>query len=106
MIGADRFIGNKDETLVKKHVAQRYERGFSDLDMWNFDVFLADVIIVGCQYQIDRALTVPGHLEYEEWKDILITIRDSFASRDDVGAPHPSKKAWKLLRKNFQYLWD
>lgn len=106
MIGADRFMDNKDDAIVKKHATQRYQRGFSDIDMWNFDVFLADVIVVGCQYHIDQGSTSPWHLDYEKWKDILITIRDSFASRDESGAPAPSKEAWRLLRKHFQYLWD
>lgn len=106
MIGADRFIDNKDDAVQKKHATQRYARGFSDVDMWNFDVFLADVIVFGCQYHIDRARTAPWHMDHDEWLGVLIKIRDSFASRDYSGAPAPSKEAWRLLRKHFQYLWD
>lgn len=106
MIGADRYISNKSDEVAKLHATQRYQRGFSEIDMWNFDVFLADVIIVGCQYHIDRPNSVPGHMDQDEWQKTLIKIRNSFARRDWCGAPNPSKKAWKLLRKNFQYLWD
>ena len=107
MIGADRFIDKLDAPLQAKHAMQRYGEGISEIDMWNFDSFLADVIVAGCNWYIDNALTTPWSLDKEEWDAILVEIRDGFASRDAAGLlKPPSKKVWKLLRDNFQHFWD
>lgn len=106
MIGADRYISNKSDEVATLHATQRYQRGFSDIDMWNLDVLLADVIVYGCQYHIDLGKSSPWHMDNKQWHDTLVTIRNGFARRDVSGAPNPPKKAWKLLRKHFGYLWD
>ena len=106
VIGADRFVDHLDPEQAKKHATQRYQRGYSDIDMWNFDTFLADVIVVGCQSHIHGSIACPSHMTREEWRQTLIDIRNGFLRRDSNGAPNPPKAAWKLLRKNFKYLWD
>lgn len=106
MIGADKFADHLDNATAKKHATQRYQHGYSEVDMWNFDTFLADVIVAGCQWHIDSSHTLPGHLEQEEWKAVLIEIRNGFLLRDSGGAPNPPKSAWKLLRKYYRYMWD
>ena len=108
MIGADRFLHNLDDARQKLHVTQRYERGISDIDMWNFDSFLADAIVAACDYYLsDKAATGgPWNKEPEEWKNILTTIRDGFSRRDDAGICQPPRWAWDLLRDNFHGFWD
>lgn len=105
-IGADSFIAELDDEQQTKHVTERYVRGFSDLDMWNFDSFLASVVVAGCEWHIRNAKTTPAHLDREEWVDILTEIRDGFTCRGEEFAPDPPKRAWKLLRKHFMLLWD
>lgn len=106
MIGADRFIENLDNKDQAKHATQRYGHGISDLDMWNFDSFLADVIVSGCNWYIENAMGSPWHLEWHEWRQILTKIRDGFSIRDERNLPKPSEEAWELLRKYFSDLWD
>lgn len=106
MIGADRFVGNLSPAVQTTHATQRYQRGYSDIDMWNFDVLLADVIVAGCEWTIQHGHGSPWKLAQDDWHDIVRQIRDGFATRNSSGAPQPSKEVWRLLRKNFQYLWD
>ncbi len=108
MLGADRFINSKDltEGQKKQHATQRYANGISTIDMWNFDIFLADVIVAGCDRMIAEGCTSPWKLPDGEWHAILKEIRDGFDSRNENGAPNPKKRHWKLLRDNFQYMWD
>lgn len=105
-IGADSFINELDDEQQAKHATQRYVQGFSDFDMWNFDSFLASVIVAGCEWHIAKAKTVPAHVDREEWVDILTEIRDGFTRLGGELAPSPPKRAWKLLRKHFVHLWD
>lgn len=105
-LGADSFIHKLDGPLANQHATQRYQRGFSDIDMWNLDVFIADTIAAGCQWYIDNAKLCPFDMELDEWKAILAEIRDGFATRDPNDEPKVPKKAWKLLRNNFHHLWD
>jgi hypothetical protein len=106
MVGADSFVGNLDPGQQSQHATQRYMRGYSDIDMWNFDSFLADVIVAGCDWHIANAKTTPWHLEPGEWVEILQEIRAGFVRRGENLAPDPPKRAWKLLRKNFMHFWD
>lgn len=106
MIGADRFIDHLDDATAKKHVTQRYLHGISDIDMWNFDRFFADVIVAGCDWHLIHAQTSPWHLEESEWHAILSEIRIGFSRVDSSGAPNPPKRAWKLLRKHYRNFWD
>lgn len=106
MIGADKFINDLDDASQKLHATQRYQRGYSDIDMWNFDVLFADLIVEGCNWMIKHGATSPWKLDPVEWHDILMEIRAGFISRDGNGAPNPSKETWRLLRKHFRYMWD
>ena len=106
MIGADRFVANLDSATAKKHATQRYQYGISEVDIWNLDTFIADAIAAGCQAYIDKPVSCPSHLTREEWRQRLVEIRNGFLRRDSNGAPNPPKRTWKLLRKNFKYLWD
>lgn len=105
-IGADRFVNDLAAHDQARHATQRYRRGYSDMDMWNFDTFLADIIVAGCNWMIHEAMTIPTVIDDgEEWHAILAEIRDGFSSRED-NAPTPPDAAWELLRKYFNYMWD
>lgn len=106
MIGADRFIDKLADEKQALHAYQRYALGVSDVDMWNFDSFLADVIVHGCNWYIDCGSTSPWHLAPDDWKDVLRRIRDGFATRNSDGTPNPPAEAFDLLRDNFKYMWD
>jgi hypothetical protein len=106
VIGADKFIKDLTEGQQKTHANQRYSQGLSDIDMWNFDVFLADVIVAGCDWMLENSQTSPWKPGEGDWNAILREIREGFASRDDNDAPNPKKRHWKLLRENFKYMWD
>lgn len=105
-IGADRFVDDLEAHDQARHATQRYQRGFSDIDMWNFDTFLADIIVAGCNWMIDEAISIPTFVgDLEDWHLILAEIRDGFATRKD-DAPAPPDSAWELLRRYFNYMWD
>lgn len=106
MLGADRFIDHLTDKQQKLHVEQRYARGFSDIDMWNADTFIADVVVAVCDWTIANGNTSPWKLADGEWHEILREIRAGFASRGDDGAPNPPKSAWNRLRRNMKYMWD
>lgn len=105
-LGADRFVADLDPATVSKHVGQRYAYGISEIDMWNFDKFFADVIVAGCEWHLKFAQTTPWHLERDAWQEVLEQIRDGFSRVDSFGAPNPPKRAWKLLRKHYRNFWD
>lgn len=106
MLGADRFVAQLSVDQQKVHATERYSKGISEIDMWNFDSYLADVIVAGCEWHLARGNTSPWHLEVSQWQAILTEIRDGFAERDALGIPNPPKSAWKALRRNFKYFWD
>lgn len=107
MIGADNFVNDLEPHRQSLHATQRYQQGFSDIDMWNFDYFLADVIVAGCNWMIAEGKGTPVVLDSgEDWNAILKEIRDGFSHRDDTSELNPPKRAWKLLRKYFKYMWD
>lgn len=105
-IGADKFIDKLNERTQKLHAEQRYTRGFSDIDMWNLDGFIADVIVAGCDWMLANGANYPSKRKPDEWLLILQSIRDGFASRNEFDVPDPPKATWRLLRKNFKNLWD
>ena len=108
MIGGDRFVNELSPDLQVMHVEQRYARGFSDIDMWNFDSFLADVIVAGCEWMIRNGNGVPTVLDDgSQWQEILEEIKQGFTrgGGDDPFAD-PPEMAWKLLRTYFSYMWD
>ena len=111
MIGADRFVNELEPHRQSMHATQRYAQGYSDIDMWNFDGYLADVIVAGCNWMIAREkssdfFTVPPTLDKgEDWLAILTEIRDGFDSRSE-DFPDPPDSAWLLLQKYFRYMWD
>lgn len=106
MLGADRFIDHISSKEQALHATQRYQRGYSDIDMWNSDLFIANAVVACCDWHIAQSSTSPWHMEKNEWNQILQEIRDGFSRTSTSGAPKPTKRAWKLLRKHFRYFWN
>lgn len=106
MIGADKFINDAKPDIQARHATQRYLNGVSDVDMWNLDCLIADVIVAGCNWYLENGQTAPWHLPKDEWDEILVTIRDGFAVRNECGAPEPPEPAWECLKHNFRFFWD
>ena len=106
MIGADKFVHELRDDRQTLHAYQRYTQGISDIDMWNFDVFLADVIVFACNWHMESGETSPWHLDRDEWTRVLTIIRDGFAIRNEFDVPQPTDEAWQLLKDNFKHLWD
>jgi hypothetical protein len=109
MIGADRFVHKLMDARQAQHATQRYTRGYSDIDMWNFDVFLADLIVAGCTWFLSNAPHTqgPASMDRSQWLDELMVIRTAFASRDVFGGMvEPTDEAWALLKRHFGNFWD
>jgi hypothetical protein len=119
MTGADAWIYRNDFPLswgwfkylpkwskrVTMHVYQRLTRVFSDADMWNANLFLADVIAGTADWHFRHNRGFPADITNEEWLDILSGIRDGFTQDDDVDWV-PAPWAWDLFRARFNDLWD
>lgn len=107
MIGADRFIGYLDADRQTLHATQRYQRGYSDIDLWNLDTFIADIIVAGCDWYLagKSVTTGPSTMSIAQWHNCLKTVRDGFA-RDIRGGVSPPAEAWATLRQIFGMLWD
>lgn len=110
MIGADKFVHKLVAERQIEHATQRYTRGFSDIDMWNFDVMLADLIAAGCDWFLssDKCHTSgPAGVDTAQWRAALEVIRDEFRGHNAAGhRALPSDEAWELLKAYFPYLWD
>lgn len=107
MIGADRFVHRLCPDHQAQHATQRYQRGWSEMDMWNFDSMLADLVVAACTWQLDCAKTGgPWDVTEDQWKQILLEIREGFSVVDPAGSPRPTMSAWILLMDNFSHMWD
>lgn len=99
-------------TLPKKlgkHWYQRARRGYSVFDMWNAEIYLADVIAGSAEWFFYHGNSVPNNLSEDDWNDVLLAIRDGFAdfaARDDFDSPDVPDLAWMLFQKYFRSLWD
>ncbi len=103
-----------------KHRYQRAKRGYSNQDCWDFDSYLARVIVGGID-ELLKGSGYPTHINSrEEWEAILKEMQEGFgliADRDwefDAGFDSPEweaarakvNRAKKLLVEYFENLWD
>jgi hypothetical protein len=109
--------------LLRQHKwnKQRIKRGFSDLDLWGFDHFLAQVIRDGV-LELDRIKHGwPGEpMTFEEWGQVLRNIADGMdaaitVQNLDYDYKDPSvvqeledrrQKGFALFSEYFLHLWD
>ena len=105
MIGADSYIRELTPDRQTLHATQRYSQGWSDIDMWNGDLFIADVIVAVCRWKrSDKAKSFPTGMTLDEWHTVLKTIEDGFSWNWDEVTPSP--EVWALLQTYFRNLWD
>ena len=113
----EKLASGKKDDRRKRWIKQRTKRGYSDLDVWSFDNFLAQVIAGGVR-QIGRFGGYPMGVEEQRWRDTLDFIADQFEwyakeqfsfsedFRDKINdAEGDFHKAWILLEQNFGGLW-
>lgn len=95
---------------------ERVKRGFSIADSWDFFAFLSSVIAGGCRELIREGNGHPGELGdgdegYEAWHTILREIAEGFeasirATKECEPRPPELDRAFELLAKWWEYLWD
>jgi hypothetical protein len=96
------------------HKWQRLTRGYSDMDMWNADGFLADLISATAYWHFAHSHGFGGlYVERygweqgrQRWLEDLLEIYEGFRRGDDDADRHPPDMAWDLLREMFPSLWD
>lgn len=60
-----------------KYAWQRITRGYSDLDLWNFDTYLQKVMSCGIRDFADMTTGYPnGYETFEDWKKELLVIAE------------------------------
>jgi len=103
----------KDKLLDIKCFIQRGRKGYSDRDLWEFDCYLAEIVLNGLQELKEKGLSSypPEFVSKEEWVDILDTIIEGF--REKLKACNcytydfeKLNKALELFAKYFNCLWD
>lgn len=68
---------------------QRITKGYSSYDVWNFDLYLSNVISGGAFELGQTTHTYPDGITYEEWQDILFKIgRKFYSSIEDNDVYH------------------
>jgi hypothetical protein len=85
---------------------QRAFRGYSDCDLWNMDLYVAELISKMAHQLADTTYGYPPDLTPAEWRKILHTIGDGFYPNEDFLGWQPSVGVWDLLRERFRFLWD
>jgi hypothetical protein len=94
--------------------AQRIRHGYSDADLWNFDVTIATWLLPRLRRFKDKSCSYPGALDSsEEWDAILDKMIIAFAyivanDQDDEGGHiRPEvEQGLDLFRHFFLSLWD
>jgi len=114
-------ITNKiDEVITEaKSMKQRAKRGYSDVDMWNLDEYIAKIVKECCFILAEECHGHPNHLTEKKWKQILLDISFGFGSYLEMRSgvydtkevefnrlKKEYKKGLKIFADNHQYLWD
>ena len=87
--------------------------GWSPMDTWSFDIYLAVIISDGIKYLRKNTRAHPVNLSEEEWEEILEKIEIGFkiyvSSLDCSFTPREEeriKESLELFIKYFSALWD
>lgn len=78
-----------------KYGWQKYKRGFSDEDVWDFDSYLAEIIIAGLKRLKEINHGCPGDLwdekakndECHRWNEILEEMIQGFEASQEMDRP-------------------
>ena len=88
----------------------RATRGWSEVDAWNADLYLAEVIAGMCRWLADNSHGYPQNETPESWRQKLLAIADGFTAPDDICEwdewDGPPAATWEALRAAFPHLWD
>ena len=106
-------IIDKDDNRWDEYEKQRLERGFDDSETWNLDATISRFIyprLLAFIEDTKRLQCHPGHIEFNEWFDILKKMADGFEllSQDSERTDDEEKiieTALDLFRKHFHNLW-
>lgn len=95
---------------------ERIQRGFSVADTWDFFAYLSPIISGGCRELIREGNGHPAELGegdegYQKWHAILREIAEGFeasarASKEIEPRPRELDRAFELLSKWWEHLWD
>lgn len=108
----------EDKRRFKQCASQRIRTGVADCDVWSFDSYLLNVIIVGLQTLADNTCSYPGYPPYntlEKWRTFLLDLADKFLQakryiylEDNYNWEHPQEEVnarieegYKLLKEAF-----
>lgn len=102
-----------DKGRYETFKAQHEERGFDDTELWNLDVSIAKFIFPRLK-AFSKSGCRPGHLEEEEWLEILNKMIRSFElMSDDVDAFSYDAKinmeieeGLELFHQYYRNLWN
>jgi hypothetical protein len=96
----------------ERHRRERADRGFSEYDWWNFNDYLAWVILGGLKKFRKKGNSFPAQFQSEhEWNlllDEMINGFEYYCSSDDINKLDDArwKRAWELFHGYFASLWD
>lgn len=103
----------KDWFARIKYTFQRATRGYSDVDLWNVNTYIAKVIADVMQEWLKRGISsYKGSMTEEEWADVLVKIQNGFSeyrnhAYSDVELDVAKvDEALALLKEHFYDLWD
>ena len=107
-----RIVDSWDNTIA---FFQRGKRGYADKDVWNFDYYLAKVILGGLKLLKETHSGYPTKLTDEKWDKILTEMIEGFENRINVesyeeylikNGENKLNKSLQLFAKHFGSLWD
>lgn len=123
----DPLCPNIPNGMEERHRHERIHNGFSIVDWWNFDSYIAAIMIDGLKKFKEDGTGVPAEFGtdvtdtgLEEWHAVLDKIIDGFKAyleiNDHLGyddylefydeAKKKLDNSFELLKTYFQYLWD
>lgn len=109
----------KNLILEIKWFFNRGKKGYADIDMWNFDEYIARLIKENCFILAEEHHGYPNSLTDDKWKQILLDISFGFGSYLEMrsGIYETKDAEFKRLKKEYknglklfseyhQYIWD
>lgn len=80
-----------------KWAYQRIVRGYADIDLWNFDIYLSNLMYVALNDLANNSYGFPGTEPYdtpEKWKNFLTELADHFFYSQPENGSDEEQKQW------------